>query len=89
VSELLERRLAEARERVRELRRVLSKDTMDAWRAALQDELQAERELAAARDEMLEALARGIESRLVKGTMRGILDSLTGSLIEQPYRTGQ
>jgi hypothetical protein len=51
VSEDLERRLASARERVRELTRVLSKDTMDAWRAALEDELQAERKLAAARGE--------------------------------------
>jgi hypothetical protein len=31
-------------------------------------------------DEMLEVLARGIESRLVKGTMRGILGSVTDSV---------
>jgi hypothetical protein len=37
-------------------------------------------------DEMLEALAGGISSRLVMGTMRGILEELTGRLIEQPYR---
>ena len=37
-------------------------------------------------DEMLEALADGIESRLVKGTMRTTLASLTDSLIEQPHR---
>ena len=37
-------------------------------------------------DEMLEALADGIESRLVTGTMRTTLASLTDSLIEQPYR---
>lgn len=50
VSEDLERRLA-ARERVRELNRNLSRDTMDTWRAAREDQLQAERELAAARGE--------------------------------------
>lgn len=37
-------------------------------------------------DEMLEALAGGISSRLVMGTMRGILEELTGRLIEQPSR---
>jgi hypothetical protein len=37
-------------------------------------------------DEIVEVLADGIESRAVKGTMRGILESLTGNLIEQPYR---
>jgi hypothetical protein len=37
-------------------------------------------------DEMLEVLADGIESRLVKGTIREILGSVTGRLIEQPYR---
>jgi len=40
------------------------------------------------RDEMLEALARGIGSRLVEGTLRGILGSLTDSLIDQSYRGG-
>jgi hypothetical protein len=39
-------------------------------------------------DEMLEALARGIESRLVTGTMGTVLGDLAGSLIEQPYRAG-
>lgn len=39
-------------------------------------------------DEMLEVLGRGIEFRLVSGTMRGILDSLTDSLIGQPHRPG-
>jgi hypothetical protein len=34
----------------------------------------------------LEALAAGIESRLVKGTMRGILAGLAGDLIDQPLR---
>jgi hypothetical protein len=34
-------------------------------------------------DEMIEALARGIESRLVKGTMRAILHDLAGNLIDQ------
>jgi hypothetical protein len=34
-------------------------------------------------DEMVEALARGIESRLVAGTMRAILQDLAGSLIDQ------
>jgi hypothetical protein len=37
-------------------------------------------------DEMLEALARGVSAQLVMGTMREILQELTGSLIEQPYR---
>jgi hypothetical protein len=37
-------------------------------------------------DEMLEALARGIESRLVTGTMGVILEDLAGQLIQQPYR---
>ena len=37
-------------------------------------------------DEMLEALTHGIEARLTHGTMRAILTSLTGSLIDQPYR---
>jgi hypothetical protein len=37
-------------------------------------------------DEMLEALADGIEARLAEGTMREILTSLTGSVIDQPYR---
>ena len=39
-------------------------------------------------DEMLEALARGIESRLMTGTMGTILGDLASSLIEQPYRAG-
>jgi hypothetical protein len=39
-------------------------------------------------DEMLEALARGIESRLVTGTMGMILEDLAGRLTEQPYRAG-
>lgn len=34
-------------------------------------------------DDMVEALARGIEARLVEGTMRAILQDLTGSLIDQ------
>jgi hypothetical protein len=33
-------------------------------------------------DDMVEALARDIESRLVEGTMRAILQDLTGSLID-------
>lgn len=37
-------------------------------------------------DEMLEALADGIEARLTEGTMREILTSLTSSLIDQPNR---
>jgi hypothetical protein len=37
-------------------------------------------------DEMLEALALGVESRLVEGTMREIMVSLTAKLIEQPHR---
>lgn len=32
---------------------------------------------------MVEALARDIESRLVEGTMRAILQDLTGRLIDQ------
>jgi hypothetical protein len=39
-------------------------------------------------DEMLEALARGIESRLVEGTTRSVLADLTDSLIDQPHRLG-
>jgi hypothetical protein len=39
-------------------------------------------------DEMLEALALGIESRLVTGTMGTILGDLADRLIEQPYRVG-
>lgn len=39
-------------------------------------------------DEMLEALAAGIESRLVTGTVTLILTSLCGSLAEHPYRAG-
>jgi hypothetical protein len=37
-------------------------------------------------DETLEVLAHGIEAQLTQGTMRAILTSLTGSLIDQPYR---
>ncbi len=37
-------------------------------------------------DEMLEALASGITAQLVSGTIRGILQHLTGSLIDQPSR---
>jgi hypothetical protein len=37
-------------------------------------------------DEMLEALAGGIEARLTEGTMREILTSLTGSLTDLPHR---
>lgn len=51
MNEALERRLAEARERVRELGSRLGTDTMPAWRSARQDELQAERDLAATRGE--------------------------------------
>jgi hypothetical protein len=51
VGEDPEQRLADARERVRELARDLSAGTRDAWRAALGDELAAERDLAAARGE--------------------------------------
>ena len=40
-------------------------------------------------DEMLEALADGIEARLTEGTRREILTSLTGNLIDQPYRRAQ
>ena len=49
MSEELEQRLAEARERVRDQRGRLGKDTMRAWRSARQAELQAERDLAAER----------------------------------------
>lgn len=51
MSKDLERRLAAARGRARELSRTLNKDTVAAWRTAVQDELQAERDLAAARGE--------------------------------------
>jgi hypothetical protein len=37
---------------------------------------------------MLEALAWGIESRLVPGTMGMILEDLACRLTEQPYRAG-
>ncbi len=40
-------------------------------------------------DEMLEALALDVESRLVNGTMREIMVSLTGTLIGQPHRAGR
>jgi hypothetical protein len=40
-------------------------------------------------DEVLEALADGIEARLTEGTMREILTSLTGSLIDLPYRRAE
>ena len=55
MSEDLEQRLAaareRARERARELSRALSRDTMEVLRAAWEDQLKAERELAAARGE--------------------------------------
>ncbi|HEY5990341.1 MAG TPA: hypothetical protein VIV12_28735, partial [Streptosporangiaceae bacterium] len=51
MSEDLEQRLADARRRVVALASNLSRDTMAAWRAAYGDQLQAERELAAARGE--------------------------------------
>ena len=47
----LERRLAAARERVGELSRGLGRDNLDAWRAAREDQLTAERNLALARGE--------------------------------------
>jgi hypothetical protein len=47
----LERRLDEARQRANELAARLGSDTMAAWRAARRDQLQAERDLAAARGE--------------------------------------
>jgi hypothetical protein len=40
-------------------------------------------------DEMLEALALDVESRLVNGTMREIMVSLTGTLVGQPHRAGR
>ena len=40
-------------------------------------------------DEMLEALALDIESRLVNGTMREIMVRLTGTLAGQPHRAGR
>lgn len=51
MSEELEQRLATALERVRGLSGNLRKDTMQAWREAWEQELQAERHLAAARGE--------------------------------------
>jgi len=51
VHENLERRLAAARERVGELSRRLGRDNLDAWRAAREDQLKAERDLASARGE--------------------------------------
>jgi hypothetical protein len=38
---------------------------------------------------MLEALALDVESRLVNGTMREIMVSLTGTLAGQPHRAGR
>jgi hypothetical protein len=40
-------------------------------------------------DETLEALASGIDSQLVTGTMRGILQNLTSQLIGQAHRAGR
>jgi hypothetical protein len=37
---------------------------------------------------MFETLARGIESRLVTGTIGTILEDLADRLTEQPYRAG-
>ncbi len=37
-------------------------------------------------DEMLEALAHGIEARLVRGTMRDAVLGLAGAVMDQPYR---
>jgi hypothetical protein len=37
-------------------------------------------------DGMLEALALGTDTRPVTGTMHEIMASLTGNLIEQPFR---
>jgi hypothetical protein len=37
-------------------------------------------------DEMAEALARGIEARLMQGTMRAMLSELAESLIDRPHR---
>jgi hypothetical protein len=51
VNEDLEQRLAAARERVRELSSDLRSDTMQAWQEARERQLQAERDLAAARGE--------------------------------------
>lgn len=51
MSEDLEQRLAAARERVHELSSSLRKDTMQTWRGAWEAQLQAERDLAAARGE--------------------------------------
>ena len=51
VNEDLERRLAAARERVRELSKNPRRDTTQAWRTAWEQQLQAERDLAAARGE--------------------------------------
>jgi len=51
VSEDLEQRLTVARNRFREMSSNLSRGTRQAWREALEQQLQAERDLAAARDE--------------------------------------
>jgi hypothetical protein len=40
-------------------------------------------------DEMLEALALDVESRLVNATMREIMIGLTGTLAGQPRRAGR
>jgi hypothetical protein len=54
MSEDLEHRHAAATERVRELSRHLGKDTRQALRAAWEEQLQAERDLAAARGAAVE-----------------------------------
>jgi hypothetical protein len=51
MSEDLQWRLADAQRRVRELASDLSSDTMPTLRAAYDEQLQAERDLAAARGE--------------------------------------
>jgi hypothetical protein len=51
MSDDLEHHLAAATEWARELSRSVRRDTMQAWRAAWEEQLQAERDLAAARGE--------------------------------------
>jgi hypothetical protein len=63
VHEDLERRLAAARERVGELSRGLGRDNLDAWRAAREDQLKAERDLASACGEQSEVPFRRLHRR--------------------------
>jgi hypothetical protein len=83
MSEDLERRLAAAQERVRELSSDHRSDTMQAWQEAMEGQLQAERELAAARGEQYATeidIGAGPEHRVPAGD---------GNDGDDPGRTGR